>query len=127
MSVVGALILSRQRANRVGWILCAIAVAQSLALNLSVTDTALGLYIRPGSVPLPLWPPLLSQIGLIPGASLVLIGLPLFFQTGMHPAGDGCWSLCSRRWLSYWLRRRWTTRRPSRASTTSQGPSPSGR
>jgi signal transduction histidine kinase len=87
---VGALIVSRQPANRVGWILCATAVAITASFSLPVTYAALGLYVRPGSVPLPLWPLLLSELSFAPTICLPLVALPLLFPHGQTP---------SRRWL----------------------------
>jgi signal transduction histidine kinase len=88
--VVGALIVSRQPANRVGWILCATAVLITATFSLTVTYAALGLYVRPGSVPLPLWPLLISEVSFAPIICLPLVALPLLFPHG-HPP--------SRRWL----------------------------
>jgi hypothetical protein len=88
--VVGALIVSRQAANRVGWLLCGTAVAVVVSFHVTLTYAALGLYVQPGSVPLPLWSLLLSQALFVPTISLTLVVLPLIFPHGRP---------LSRRWL----------------------------
>jgi signal transduction histidine kinase len=88
--VVGALIVSRQPANRVGWLLCMTALAVIVTFHVTVTYAALGLFVQPGSVPLPLWSLLLSQFLFVPTISLTLVVLPLIFPHGRP---------LSRRWL----------------------------
>ena len=87
-SVVGGLVASHRPGNPIGWIFCAAALCQVLAVFGDEYATY-ALITRPGSVPLGAEMSWLTEWIWAPGLGLILVFLPLLFPDGRPP---------SRRW-----------------------------
>jgi signal transduction histidine kinase len=94
MAIVGAVAVSRQHQNAVGWIFLAIGLAAAVAFATSEFSTY-ALETRPGSLPGGVWAALLADTVWILILALPFVFLPLLFPDGRLP---------SRRWRSLaWL------------------------
>jgi signal transduction histidine kinase len=89
MSSVGALIAWRRPANRVGWLLLAIALS-AIFIDVPRLYAGVAVYVHPGLLPAPLWVYWLSQVVWIFLFAELLVLLPLVYPNG---------ALISRRWL----------------------------
>jgi signal transduction histidine kinase len=89
MSSVGALVVWRRPANRVGWLLLAIALT-AIFIDVPRLYAGVAVYVHPGLLPAPLWVYWLSQVVWIFLFTELLVLLPLVYPNG---------ALISRRWL----------------------------
>jgi signal transduction histidine kinase len=89
MSSVGALIAWRRPANRIGWLLLAIAFS-AIFIDIPRLYAGVAVYVRPGLLPAALWVYLLGQLVWIFLFTELLVVLPLLYPNG---------ALISRRWL----------------------------
>ena len=84
---VGALLLWRRPANRVGWLLCAIPYSAIIPLGTMQTYLGLGWYLHPGT-----YPPgsdayfAISSVTWWIPFTLIMVVLPLIFPTGRLPS-----------------------------------------
>jgi signal transduction histidine kinase len=89
MSSVGALLAWRRPANRIGWLLLAIAFS-AIFIDIPRLYAGFAVYVHPGLLPAALWVFLLGQFVWIFLFTQLLVVLPLLFPTG---------TLLSRRWF----------------------------
>src|SRR6266853_1208722 len=89
MSSVGALVAWRRPANRVGWLLLAIALS-AIFIDVPRLYAGVAVYVHPGLLPAALWVYWLSQVVWIFLFTELLVLLPLVYPNG---------ALISRRWL----------------------------
>jgi signal transduction histidine kinase len=89
MSGVGALVAWRRPANRIGWLLLAIAFS-ALFIDLPHLYVGVAVYVHPGLLPAALWVNWVGQLVWIFLFAGLLVGLPLLYPTG---------ALLSRRWF----------------------------
>ena len=89
MSSVGALVAWRRPANRIGWLLLAIAFS-ALFIDLPHLYVGVAVYVHPGLLPAALWVNWVGQLVWIFLFAGLLVVLPLLYPTG---------ALLSRRWF----------------------------
>jgi signal transduction histidine kinase len=89
MSSVGALVAWRRPANRIGWLLLAIAFSATF-LDLPHLYVGVAVYVHPGLLPAALWVNWVGQLVWIFLFAGLLVVLPLLYPTG---------ALLSRRWF----------------------------
>ena len=89
MSGVGALVAWRRPANRIGWLLLAIAFS-ALFIDLPHLYVGVAVYVHPGLLPAALWVNWVGQLVWIFLFAGLLVVLPLLYPTG---------ALLSRRWF----------------------------
>jgi signal transduction histidine kinase len=89
MSSVGALIAWRRPANRIGWLLLAIAFF-ALFIDLPHLYVGVAVYVHPGLLPAALWVNWVGQLVWVFLFAGLLVVLPLLYPTG---------ALLSRRWF----------------------------
>jgi signal transduction histidine kinase len=89
MSGVGALVAWRRPANRIGWLLLAIAFS-ALFIDLPHLYVGVAVYVHPGLLPAALWVNWAGQLVWIFLFAGLLVVLPLLYPTG---------ALLSRRWF----------------------------
>lgn len=89
MSGVGALVAWRRPANRIGWLLLAIAFS-ALFIDLPHLYVGVAVYVHPGLLPAALWVNWVGQLVWIFLFAGSLVVLPLLYPTG---------ALLSRRWF----------------------------